>query len=75
MSVTGQSSAADGSIKIYNESDSSKTAIKLVFESKWAAAANETQTFSIPGEGIYCDTGMYVDVTNCDFVTIIGTFT
>ena len=75
MQVTGQSSAADAVIKIYNEADSSKTASALVFEGKWGTAANETQRFTIPGEGIYCDAGMYVDVTNCDHVTIIGTFT
>ena len=75
MSVTGQSSAADGSIKIYNEDDDSKTAAALVFEAKWATAANETQTFTVPGEGIYCNAGMYVDLNNCDYCTIIGTFT
>ena len=75
MSVTGQASAADASIKIYNEADSSKTAAALVFEAKWATAANETQTFTVPGEGIYCNAGMYVDLNNCDYCTIIGTFT
>ena len=75
MSVTGQASAADATIKIYNESDSSKTATALVFEAKWATAANETQTFTVPGEGIYCNAGMYVDLNNCDYCTIIGTFT
>ena len=75
MQVTGQSSAADAVIKIYNETDSSKTASALVFGAKWGTAANETQSFTVPGEGIYCNAGMYVDVTNCDHVTIIGTFT
>ena len=75
MSVTGQATAADAEIKIYNEADDSKTAIKLVFYAKFSTADNHTQSFTVPGEGIYCDAGMYVDLTNCDFCTIIGTFT
>ena len=75
MSVQAQSSAADGSVKIYNEDDSSKTASKLVFEATWGAAANEALSIKVPGEGIYCDTGMYADLTNCDFLVVIGTFT
>ena len=75
MSVQAQSSAADGSVKIYNEDDSSKTASKLVFEAKWGTAANEALSIKVPGEGIYCDTGMYADLTNCDFLVVTGTFT
>jgi len=75
MSVQAQSSAADGSVKIYNESDSSKTAASLVFEAKWGTAANEALSIRIPGEGIYCNTGMYADLTNCDFLVVTGTFT
>ena len=75
MSVQAQSSAADGSVKIYNESDSSKTASALVFEAKWGTAANEALSIKVPGEGIYCDTGMYADLTNCDFLVVTGTFT
>ena len=65
----------DEAIKIYNEADDSKTAIQLVFHAKFSNADNHGQSFIIPGEGIYCNTGMYVDLTNCDFCTIIGTFT
>ena len=75
MSVQAQSSAADGSVKIYNEDDSSKTASALVFEAKWGTAANEALSIKVPGEGIYCDTGMYADLTNCDFLVVTGTFT
>ena len=75
MSVQAQSSAADGSVKIYNEDDSSKTAAALVFEAKWGTAANEALSIKVPGEGIYCDTGMYADLTNCDFLVVTGTFT
>ena len=58
MAVQAQSSAADGSVKIYNEDDSSKTAASLVFEAKWGTADNSDFYVKIPGEGIYCDTGM-----------------
>ena len=74
MSVQAQSSAADGSVKIYNEADSSKTAAALVFEAKWGTADNSDFYVKIPGEGIYCDTGMYADLTNCDFLVVTGTF-
>ena len=75
MSVQAQSSAADGSVKIYNEADDSKTAAALVFEAKWGTAANEALSIRLPGEGIYCNTGMYADLTNCDFLVVTGTFT
>ena len=74
MSVYGQASAADAEIKIYDEADSSKTASKLVFHAKFSNADNHGQNFDIAGQGIKCDAGMYVDLTNCDFCTIIGTF-
>ena len=75
MAVQAQATAAGGSVKIYNEDDDKKTAAALVFHAKFSNADNHGQSFIIPGEGIYCNTGMYVDLTNCDFCTIIGTFT
>ena len=75
MSVQAQSSAADGSVKIYNEADSSKTASALVFEAKWGTADNTEFSVKIPANGIYCDTGMYADLTNCDFLVVTGAFT
>ena len=75
MSVQAQSSAADGSVKIYDEADSSKTAASLVFEAKWGTADNSDFYVKIPGEGIYCNTGMYADLTNCDFLVVTGAFT
>ena len=75
MSVQAQSSAADGSVKIYNESDSSKTASALVFEAKWGTADNTEFSVRLPGDGIYCNTGMYADLTNCDFLVVTGAFT
>ena len=73
--VYGQASAADAEIKIYDEANSDKTASKLVFHAKFSNADNHGQSFEVPGEGIKCDAGMYVDLTNCDFCTIIGTYT
>ena len=71
MAVSAQASAADGSVKIYNESDSSATASKLVYyELKFGTAANEWTHFYVPGQGIYCDTGMYAVMSNCDFLTV-----
>ncbi len=73
--VYGQATAADAEIKIYNEATSDKTASKLIFHVKFSNADNHGQSFEIPGDGIYCDAGMYVDLNNCDFCTVIGTFT
>ena len=75
MAVQAQATAAGGSVKIYNESDDSKTASALVFEAKWGTAANEALSIRLPGEGIYCNAGMYADLTNCDFLVVTGAFT
>ena len=32
------------------------------------------EQFKLPGAGIYADTGIYADVTNVDFLYIVGTF-
>ena len=73
MTVFGQSSNSDAEIKIYNETGSA-TAKNLVFHGKFGTTANEVQEFKLPGAGIYCDDGAYVDLTNCDFCYVIGTF-
>jgi hypothetical protein len=73
MNVFAQSTDADAEIKIYNETGSA-TAKNLVFHGKFATAANQVQEFKMPGAGIYCDSGAYVDLTNCDFCYVIGTF-
>ena len=75
MAVQAQATAAGGSVKIYNEADDSKTAAALVFEAQWGTADNSDLSVRIPGEGIYCNTGMYADLTNCDFLVVTGTFT
>ena len=75
MAVQAQATGAGGSVKIYNESDSSKTASKLVFEAQWGTADNSDFSVKIPGDGIYCDAGMYADLTNCDFLVVTGAFT
>ena len=74
MSVFMQASAADAEIKIYNEIGTAKTAAKLIYHGKFGTADGSSRQFDLPGAGIYADTGMYADVTNCDFFYIIGTF-
>ena len=74
MTVFAQSSAADGEIKLYNEIGAGVTASKLIFHGKFGTAANHVHEFKIPGAGIYADTGIYADVTNVDFLYIVGTF-
>ena len=73
MTVFAQSSDADADIKIYNETGSA-TAKNLVFHGKFGSADNAVHEFKLPGAGIYCNDGAYVDLTNCDFCYVIGTF-
>ena len=75
MGVYGQASAAEAEIIFYDDGGSSRPAAILVFHAKFSNADNHGQSFVVPGEGIYCNAGMYVDLTNCDFCVIIGTFT
>tara|TARA_R100001086_G_scaffold5303_1_gene3401 strand:+ start:447 stop:776 length:330 start_codon:yes stop_codon:yes gene_type:complete len=74
LSVFAQASNSDAEIKLYNESDNSKTAAKLVFHGKFGTAANNVHEFKIPAAGIYASDGVYADLTNVDFFYIIGTF-
>jgi hypothetical protein len=67
--VQAQSSAADASVKIYNATDAT-TASTLVFEAKWATAANESFTFYLPPRGIFCSTAMHAVLSNCDFLVV-----
>ena len=67
--VQAQSSAADGSVKIY-DATSASTASTLVFEAKWATAANESFTFYLPQNGIRCKTAMHAVLSNCDFLVV-----
>ena len=67
--VQAQSSAADASVKIYNATSAS-TASTLVFEAKWATAANESFTFYLPQNGIRCKTAMHAVLSNCDFLVV-----
>ena len=73
MNVFGQATAANAEIKIYNETGSA-TARNLVFHGKFGTTGDEVQEFKLPGAGIYCDEGAYVDLTNCDFCYVVGTF-
>ena len=74
LSVFAQASNTDAEVKLYNEADASKTAGKLIFHGKFGAGDNAVHEFKIPAAGIYADTGIYADVTNVDFLYIIGTF-
>ena len=74
MAITAQASAADASVKIYN-SLAGTTASDLVAVLKFGTADGEWTHFYVPGQGIYCDTGMYAVLSNCDFLVVTGTFT
>jgi len=74
MAISAQASTADASVKIYN-SVAGTVASTLVVELKFGTANGEWTHFYVPGQGIYCDTGMYAVLTNCDFLTVTGTFT
>jgi len=74
MIVYGQASAADAEIKLYNEIGSGTTASKLIFHGKFGANDNAVHEFKIPAAGIFASDGIYADVTNVDFLYIIGTF-
>ena len=67
--IQAQCSAADGSVKIYDDT-SAGTPSKLVFEAKWATAANEGFTFYLPTNGIRCKTAMWAVMSNCDFLVV-----
>ena len=67
--IQAQSSAADGSVKIYDATDAT-TPSKLVFEAKWGTAANESFTFYLPQRGIFCSTAMHAVLSNCDFLVV-----
>ena len=74
MTIYAQASAADAEIKLYNEIGTAKTASALIFHGKFGTAANHVHEFKIPAAGIYASDGIYADVTNVDFLYIIGTF-
>ena len=74
MAISAQCSGADGSVKIYN-SVAGTVASTLVAELKFGTTDGEWTHFYVPGQGIYCDTGMYAVLSGCDFLTVTGTFT
>ena len=74
MAITAQASAANASVKIY-DTVGAATASKLVAELKFGTADGEWTHFYVPGQGIYCDTGMYAVLSNCDFLVVTGTYT
>ncbi len=74
MAISAQASTADASVKIYN-SVAGTVASTLVAELKFGTTDGEWTHFYVPGQGIYCDTGMYAVLSNCDFLVVTGTFT
>ena len=74
MAISAQASAADASVKIYNAVGTT-VASTLVAELKFGTADGEWTHFYVPGQGIYCDTGMYAVLAQCDFLVVTGTFT
>jgi hypothetical protein len=74
MAISAQASAADASVKIYNAVGTT-VASTLVAELKFGTADGEWTHFYVPGQGIYCNTGMYAVLSGCDFLTVTGTFT
>ena len=64
-SIQCQSSAADGEVKIY---DNTSAAGVIKIHLKWGTAANEPFTMNFDGDGVRFETAAFVDVTNCDFV-------
>tara|TARA_R100001163_G_C4878755_1_gene77068 strand:+ start:59 stop:382 length:324 start_codon:yes stop_codon:yes gene_type:complete len=74
MAITAQASAANASVKIY-DTVGAATASKLVAELKFGTADGEWTHFYVPGQGIYCGTGMYAVLSSCDFLVVTGTFT
>jgi|TARA_B100000900_G_scaffold328177_1_gene288411 hypothetical protein len=64
-SIQCQSSAADGEVKIY---DNTSAAGVIKIHLKWGTAANEPLTMNFDGDGVRFETAAFVDVTNCDFV-------
>jgi len=74
MAISAQASAANASVKIY-DTVGATTASKLVAELKFGTADGEWTHFYVPGQGIYCGTGMYAVLSNCDFLVVTGTYT
>ena len=70
-SIVVHTSAADATVKLYDEADSSKTASALKYSILFGTAANETWEHTFPGDGIKCSNGVYCDLTNADHVTIM----
>ena len=67
--IQAQCSAANGSVKIYDDT-SAGTASKLVFEAKWGIEADENFTFYLPTNGLRCKTAMHAVLSNCDFLVV-----
>ena len=72
-SIVIHTSAADATVKLYDEADDSKTASALKYDVLFGTGVNETWEHTFPGDGIKCSNGVYCDLTNADHVTIMFT--
>ena len=72
-SIVIHTSAADATVKLYDEADNSKTASALKYHILFGTGVNETWEHTFPGDGIKCSNGVYCDLTNADHVTIMFT--
>ena len=70
-SIVVHTSAADATVKLYDEADDSKTAAALKYSILFGTAANETWEHTFPGDGIKCSNGVYCDLANADHVSIM----
>ena len=68
--IQAQSTAAGGSIKIYDTSGAA-TAAKIVFEAQFGTVDNSDFTYYVSEAGIKCDTGMYAVLSGVDFLVVI----
>ena len=68
--IQAQSTAAGGSIKIYDTSGAA-TAAKIVFEAQFGTVDNSDFTYYVSEAGIKCDTGMYAVLSGIDFLVVI----
>ena len=68
--IQAQSTAAGGSIKIY-DSVGGTTASTIVFEAQFGTVDNSDFTYYVSEAGIKCDTGMYAVLSGVDFLVVV----
>ena len=68
--IQAQSTAAGGSIKIY-DSVGGTTASTIVFEAQFGTVDNSDFTYYVSEAGILCNTGMYAVLSGVDFLVVV----